>query len=100
MKPATGPYGAEDEDGETAVGSRTGLDPAIEKGATSGDSTGMDVLTALRQSPQPMSDDELAEMLGRDSRSIGQECRTLAFRGLVIREQVPNRMVNRVYRGD
>ena len=60
----------------------------------------MDVMTALRESPHPLSDDELAAMLGRDSRSIGQECRTLAFRGLVIREQQPDRMVNKVYRGD
>lgn len=26
-------------------------------------------------------------MLGRDARSIGHECRNLAFRGILIREQ-------------
>ncbi len=77
-----------------------GASANLESLPAGGDSTGMDVLTALRQSPRPLSDDELAEMLGRDSRTIGQECRTLAFRGLVIREQLPNKMVNKVYRGD
>jgi predicted transcriptional regulator len=72
----------------------------LEAQVVRGDSSGMDVLTALRQSPEPLSDDELAEMLGRDSRTIGQECRSLAFRGLVIREQLPNKMINKVYRGD
>lgn len=47
----------------------------------------MDVLTALRSSPHPLSDDDLAQMLGRDLRSVSHECRGLAFRGLVIREQ-------------
>jgi predicted transcriptional regulator len=74
--------------------------PILEAWAAPGDSSDMDVLTALRQSPEPLSDDELAEMLGRDSRTIGQECRSLAFRGLVIREQLPNKMINKVYRGD
>ena len=63
--------------------------------------THMDVLTALRNSDRPLADDELAEILGRDVRSVSQECRHLAFRGIVIREQHPKGMtVNKVYSGD
>jgi predicted transcriptional regulator len=61
----------------------------------------MDVLTALRNSDRPLADDELAELLGRDQRVIGQECRRLAFRGLIIREQHPRGVtVNKIYSGD
>ena len=45
------------------------------------------MLTALRSSPQPLSDAELAQILGREERSVSHECRGLAFRGLVVREQ-------------
>jgi predicted transcriptional regulator len=61
----------------------------------------MDVLTALRNSDRPLADDELAQILGRDQRSVSQECRHLAFRGIVIREQHPRGVtVNRVYFGE
>ncbi len=64
------------------------------------DTAGVDVLTALRSSPHPLSDDELAEMLGKDRQVISRECRSLAFRGLVIREQLPAGVVNKVTTGD
>jgi len=61
----------------------------------------VDVLTALRSSSQPLSDAELAEMLGREERSVSHECRGLAFRGLLIREQQGNGpILNKVSTGD
>lgn len=61
----------------------------------------VDVLTVLRSSPHPLSDAELAELLGREERSVSHECRGLAFRGLVIREQEgAGPIVNKVSTGD
>lgn len=61
----------------------------------------MDVLTALRSSPHPLSDAQLAQMLGREERSVSHECRSLAFRGIVIREQEGGGpIVNKVSIGD
>lgn len=61
----------------------------------------MDVLTALRSSPHPLSDADLAVMLGRDARSVGHECRNLAFRGILIREQDGDgAILNKVSIGD
>jgi predicted transcriptional regulator len=61
----------------------------------------MDVLTVLRNSDRPLADDELAELVGRDPRSVSQECRRLAFRGILIREQHSGGVtVNKVYTGE
>jgi predicted transcriptional regulator len=61
----------------------------------------VDVLTALRSSPDPLSDAQLAEMLGREERAVSHECRGLAFRGLVIREQQGSGpILNKVSTGD
>jgi predicted transcriptional regulator len=61
----------------------------------------MDVMDALRESDHPLADEELADILGRDLRKVGQECRHLAFQGIVIREQHPRGgfTVNRIYSG-
>lgn len=65
------------------------------------DTGNVDVLNVLRNSPCPLSDDELAEMLGRDRRSVSHECRGLAFRGLLIREQLgAGPVINKVSIGD
>lgn len=61
----------------------------------------VDVLTVLRSSPHPLSDAQLAELLGREERSVSHECRGLAFRGLVIREQDGGGpILNKVSTGD
>lgn len=85
---------------ESRVGSGNGTGRGLSGPTGDVDTARVDVLTALRNSPHPLSDDELAEILGRDRQVISRECRSLAFRGLVIREQQAAGVVNKVTTGD
>ena len=57
----------------------------------------MDILGALRAANRPLSDDELAAVLGADRRQVMQRCKRLAFQGILIRESSPSgAIVNRL----
>lgn len=55
-----------------------------------------DVLRALRARPAGMTDAELATMLGKRHQHINETCRTLANQGLILREDSPGGIVNKV----
>jgi hypothetical protein len=58
-----------------------------------------DVLRALHDRPEGMSDADLARMLDKNHPHINQVCRRLANRGLIVRANTPGGIVNRVLDG-
>lgn len=55
-----------------------------------------DVLRALREHPQGLSDGQLARMLDKNHPHINMVCHRLEDRGLIARDETPGGIVNRV----
>jgi Holliday junction resolvase-like predicted endonuclease len=55
-----------------------------------------DVMQALRERPEGMTDAELAALLGKRHQHINQTCRMLADQGLIIRDNAYGGIVNKV----
>jgi hypothetical protein len=55
-----------------------------------------DVLRALREHPQGLSDGKLARMLDKNHPHINMVCHRLEDRGLIVRDETPGGIVNRV----
>jgi predicted transcriptional regulator len=56
----------------------------------------VDILSALRAANRAMDDDELAAALAIDRGEVVRQCRRLAFKGIIIREETASGFANKL----